>query len=461
MKVAQIKDVLIRRWRPFAVAFLVAAIVLNAIAVLVVPTEYAAESSVLMAAGGDHDTPSDATSATKPILSADLPYLATTATVLANVARDIGWPRDPRALLRLMHHIKANLSAPPAGAIALAPGAIVVIRFTGLSSADSAAGANAVAEEMTRFYHDRATERFSVLTADLQQQVNARRARINRVDSEIQRLTAAAPYLATHDDTHSLSAEYQTLAQERAEVEATAKGEAAAAAVTSRRPAEAELAARRQITESDPAYRDVADQFGHDFARLATVQAEYSGAYPGLPELRHTVAGERQAVQGRRSALQQKPPALDTGYAAALGEVTRAQSLAAGDAAKLEGLNQVLGQTQDQLNAGKLLASRFDDLQRERDVQTSAYGVLSARLAEARADQAQAGSIGSVSVLDRAAYGKPVFYTVLPVRIGLALLLALCIAFATIFWLDRREYRMWSVTIVENVYGAPIVATLN
>jgi uncharacterized protein involved in exopolysaccharide biosynthesis len=113
------------------------------------------------------------------------------------------------------------------------------------------------------------------------------------------------------------------------------------------------------------------------------------------------------------------------------------------------------------LNAGKSLASRFDDLQRERDVQTAAYGVLSARLAEARADQAQAGSIGSVSVLDRAAYGKPVLYTVLPVRIALALLLALCIAFATIFWLDRREYRMWSVTIVENVYGAPIVATLN
>jgi len=461
MRLAQVKDVLVRRRRPFAVAFLVAALVLDALAVLVVPTEYAAQSSVLMAAGGDHDTPADATSSTKPILSADLPYLATTPTVLTNVARDIGWGQDPHALLRLMHHIKANLSAPPAGAIALSPGAIVVIRFTGLSSADSAAGANAVADEMTRFYHDRATARFRVLTADLQQQVEARRARINRVDTEIQRLTAAAPYLAAHDDAHSLSAQYQTLAEERAEVEAVAKGEAAAASVTNRRPAEAELAARREITESDPAYRDVVDQFGRDFARLAAVQSQYSDAYPGLPELRHTVAGERSAVQGRRAILQQKPPALDTGYAAALGEATRAQSVAAGDAAKLQGLNQVLRETQAELNTGKTLASRFDDLQRERDVQTSAYGVLSSRLAEARADQAQAGSIGSVSVLDRAPYGKPVFYTVLPVRIALALLLSLCIAFAMILWLDRREYRMWSVTIVETVYGAPVVATLS
>lgn len=460
MTLARARDIVSHRRRAFAYAF-IAAFVASLVVAVIVKTQYAAQSSILMAAGGDHDAPADATSSTKPILSADLPFLATTPSVLAAVAGDIGEPKDPISLQSLQRRIKANLSAPPAGAFAQAPGAIVVVKFTAPSAEESIAGANAVASEMARFYRDRATFRFRLLTRDLQRQVDGRRRKVDGIERELQQLTATAPYLATKDDERSLSAEFQTLAAERAEVEATAKGDAAAAEVASRRPSEAADAARREITESDPAFHNVAAQFGTDYAQLTAVRAQYSRSYPGLPELEHTVARERVAVQDRKHTLLQLSPTLNPGYAAALGEANHAASVAAGDAAKLLAVGAALREMRSQLSASQSAAVRFNDLKRDRDVQTAAYSALSARLAEARADEAQAGSVGSVSVFDPAAYGKPVIYTTLPMRIVLAIVASLFIAFVAVWWIERTDYRLHSISIIETVYGAPIVATLN
>ena len=119
---------MIRQRRALFLRIFAAAAVVLAIAAVFVEAGFVATSSVLLVAEAPSTSAVGADSATKPILSADLPFLATTPAVLAAVARDLGLPTTMRSLDKLRHRIKPALSSPPAP-ISQAPGALLVISF--------------------------------------------------------------------------------------------------------------------------------------------------------------------------------------------------------------------------------------------------------------------------------------------------------------------------------------------
>jgi hypothetical protein len=164
-----------------------------------VQPRFAAQASVLMVAEpvppGFNQPPQ---MATKPILSTDLPLLATTPTVLLRVARDLRLPASSADLDRLQHRIKARVS-PSSSPSGLSSAGVLVVTFVAPAAAEAVAGANAAATEITEFYRESATRRFSALIDDLQRQVQAREREARSLDLQLQRATAADPFLDAKD----------------------------------------------------------------------------------------------------------------------------------------------------------------------------------------------------------------------------------------------------------------------
>ncbi|HEY4438918.1 MAG TPA: hypothetical protein VGN14_00595 [Candidatus Elarobacter sp.] len=423
--------------------------------------KFAAQSTVLMAA--EQSAPNDpqaGRSPIKPILSGDLPMLATTPTVLLRVARDLNLQTDGAAIDALQHRVKAKLSVPTSLPTGEAAAGVLVIKFSGATERDAVDGANAVAGEVTAFYRDNATARFGALIADLEGQLAHRRQSLNAIDLRIANMAAANPLLDPKSGTGPLTAQYQRLAGERADAYATALGDRDAAHVLGRRLAETAPAAHRDITESDPTFHNLRDQYARDYAQLKRLRAQYSSAYPGLPELEHAVAQERAAMLKQERGLRALSPAASTVYVAASDEKTRAESTVASDDAHLRGLDGMLTDTDRQLHGGRGAAAELIALQRDHDAGSSAFTVLSSRLAEAVADKAEAGSVGSVNVLDRATYAKQAIYTLPLFVAAVAVGLTLALAALALLLLERFDRRLHTARIVEDVYGVPVVATL-
>jgi uncharacterized protein involved in exopolysaccharide biosynthesis len=461
MKIADVTRTIRERRKLFLRALAVAA-VLGAVAAFFLESRFVATSSVLMVSETSPSaTTVPADGATKPILSTDLPYLATTPAVVEALARDLAIPDDMMSLEKLKHHIKATLSTPPSPLVQ-SPGAILVLAFKGSSPEQAVNGANDLAREVTSFYRDRATVRFRLLIANLKGQLTARRRVISGIEARLQRLSAAHPFLGDKFEETSLGAQYDKLQAQQAELAATARSDAAAAAIVDQRPGEVTLAARHDLFEADPTLKTLRQQYAHDVGQLSLAKAQYNGNYPGLPELEHTVAADRRAVDRQLAALQhEQPVAGSIAFANALDETNRAQSIAVSDTAKLHALDSVLNTMQRRLDASRDAVAEFDDLQRQHDVEATAYAALEARLTDATGSAAEAASIGSTTVLDQADYAKPVPYTIPLVRVGLVLLLSLAVAVGVVLLAERLDRRLRTITFIEKTYGIPVVATLN
>jgi len=460
MTLEHIVEAIWRRRLVLCVA-LVAGAVLSFATIRLVPSKYTAQSSVLMAA--EQTVPSDpqaGRSPIKPILSSDLPMLATTPTVLSRLAKDLGLQPTPDVLQHLQRRIKARLSVTTSLPSGEPAAGVLMTTFAAPSEAEALHGANALAQEITTFYRDNSTSRFTALIADLETQLDRRRARLRTIDVRINRIVTANPWLDPRAGSAALAAHYQQLAAERAETLATLASDEAAARTYGRRPAESAAAAHRDITESDPTFHNLRDQYARDYAQMVRLRGQYSSAYPGLSEIEGSVANERAAMLAQERKLRGLSPAASPIYVGALDEKTKADSSAAADVAKLRGYDALVGETGAGIQQSQRAATEVVALQRERDAATSAFGVISSRLAEAVADKAEAGSVGSVNVLDQAAYAKPAVYMWPLVVTAFVIVMALAIAAATLVALEKLDRRFHTTTIIEGVYGIPVVATL-
>jgi hypothetical protein len=93
-----------------------------------------------------------------------------------------------------------------------------------------------------------------------------------------------------------------------------------------------------------------------------------------------------------------------------LDEQVKAQAQLESDQAKLNATNASLNQLHAQIGSGNV-ANDVARIRRDRDNAETAYTALARRLSEAVADRAQAASVGSVIVIDRASFAKPSTFT--------------------------------------------------
>jgi hypothetical protein len=250
--------------------------------------------------------------------------------VLIRFRDDMG---DTSSFDTLRTHIRAKVNP---------ESSIMPVQYTATNPETAVRGANALGDEIVRFYRETATTRFDSLIADFNAQLSTRRAELTRLDGELAGAAKSYPYIDVNTEgapANAASSVYGRLIAIRAqrdELRATVQADAAAAHAAPQLINDAMPLAERDVVNNDSAYRNVRDQYAKDFAALKKVSAFGSDHFPGLVELKATVAKEAGMVDAARRNAASAGPASNATYVAALDAQAKADSLYASDRAKLQ-----------------------------------------------------------------------------------------------------------------------------
>jgi hypothetical protein len=452
--VARVVDAVRHQWLVVACVLAIGTVAV-AFALINSHPKYTATTTVLMVAEPPETSSGTATSTgTKPLLSMDLPSVVTAATVLARFREDMGGTSSFETLQR---HIRARVSF---------DSSVMPVQYSDETAENAIRGANALSDEVVRFYRETATTRFDSLIADFNSQLARRRAELTQLDGRLAAAAKIYPYIdvaapgTVANGTESVYQRLIAIRTERDTLRATIDAEAANARATSRLISNAEPLAERDVVNSDSTYRNVSDQYAKDVAEVKKLSAFGRDRYPGLDELRNTVAREAVIVSGARRQAASAGPGSNATYVSALDAQANANALFNSDRAKLRALENQLEQLQEQIGKGRI-ATDVARIRRDRDSSESAYATISERLAKTIADRAEAASTGSVIVMDRARFApRDAFAGGTVIAIALVFL-TLWLALTLAVMLDGKHEWFRDAQTIEAVYGAKLIGSIS
>jgi uncharacterized protein involved in exopolysaccharide biosynthesis len=99
-------------------------------------------------------------------------------------------------------------------------------------------------------------------------------------------------------------------------------------------------------------------------------------------------------------------------------------------------------------------------IRRDRDSAQAEYETLASRLSKTIADRAEAGSTGSVVVIDRARFAQKAAWTSGTVLAISILLFAIWIAVTAAVVIDNGQESFRDAESIESLYGTPLLGVL-
>jgi uncharacterized protein involved in exopolysaccharide biosynthesis len=113
----------------------------------------------------------------------------------------------------------------------------------------------------------------------------------------------------------------------------------------------------------------------------------------------------------------------------------------------------------EQIGTGNI-ATNVARIRRDRDSAEAAYESLASRLSKTIADRAEAGSTGSVVVIDRAQFAQKATWTGGTV-LGISILLfAIWLAVTSAVVIDNGQESFRDTESIESLYGTPVLGAL-
>jgi uncharacterized protein involved in exopolysaccharide biosynthesis len=216
--------------------------------------------------------------------------------------------------------------------------------------------------------------------------------------------------------------------------------------------------ARHEILLSDPAYLNVRNIAAKDQAQLASDRAGYTGSFPGLPGAEAKVASETAAADSAAAQALANPNAYSPSAAGTAAQHEHQLALIAGDEARVAQLDAVIAGQQSDLNDVPTTGTTYDQLRAQRDAVQTGYTELATRRATALANRAEASSLGSVVVLDRAIKADTQLASGRTRAASVALILILALAIGAAFLVESLDPRIRRAEEIEELYGIPVVA---
>ncbi|HMD03495.1 MAG TPA: hypothetical protein VKG44_11080, partial [Candidatus Baltobacteraceae bacterium] len=400
-----------------------------------VPRSYSAGANVLVVNGNTRNDPT--------LSSPDLPSIATSTVVLERVKSNLNLNVP---LQTLKKHITAK--SPPYKS------SIMRIEYSDSSATLAATIANGVADELAHYYNQLSTIRYDNDLRALDSELAKQKTRIETIDA---RLKGTTDVSSSDDKGTGLKIDaLNALETQRALATASLQGDAAAAqAVAVDAQTRSEIA-RREILQSDTFYQTLVAGAAKEAANLAEVRAQYTDRYPGLPPLQAKVDNLNAAVSQEADKAMSSPHAFSPAVASAIADQRKAEAIVAADKAKVAALSDEIARQREQLQEPVAL----ELLRLERDAALAEYRTIAARRATSLADRADALSLGSVVVVDRAMASQAqlaIGARRLTVMFGLASLL---VALGCAFLAEQLNPRLRRAAQIESLYGMPVVATL-
>jgi capsular polysaccharide biosynthesis protein len=415
--------------------------------------KYTATATVLMVPQATGADPSlSATSAT-PVLSTDLPSLATNPTVLSRFRDDMGELAD---IDELRAHISAKVNV---------PSSIMPVQYTAKERDAAVRGANTLSDEVVRFYREIATARFDSLITDFNSQLATRRTELARLDGQLATAAKTYPYIdvaapgESASGSDSVYGRLIAIQAERDTLGASVSADAAAAQATALLIRNATPLAERDVVNADSTYLSVREQYAKDFGSLQKLGAFGSERYPGIVELRATVAREAAMVAAARKQALSVGPASNATYVAALDAKVTADALLASDRAKLQAHDAELAQLHGQIGHGSI-ATDVARIRRDHGSAEAAYAIIAARLAKTIADRSEAASTGSVIVFARAQSASPAGAPGGAVIAVAIMFLTVWLAFTLAVMIDGNQEWFNDAETVELIYGSKPIGSI-
>lgn len=439
-RISLVLDTILRRWPVVAVT-----LGLGLVAVYFlfehVPREFQASSHVLIMSESDGRDPT--------VTSLDLPAVATSTVVLSHVIDRL---KVNMSVIQLQKAIKARVGA---------RSSIMEISYRDSSADRAVAVPNAVADELSNYYDEISTQRADADVRRLDVTLDQTRRRFFQINNRLAAMTAQNTALGSEHAFEALSTRLDDLEAQRGIANATLQGDAAGVgALSPSSPAVAKIA-RHEILAGDEYFRTLVTGTSKDKAELAFDRAQYTDRLPGLRELQDKVAAENALVASQRERLLHDPDAFSAAQAQAGLDSRKAQAIVDGDKSRVSALDSLISGINAQLGTLPAASARYAWLRLQRDAAQADYLTLSARRTSAEASRAEALSLGSVVVIDRA-----VRATTAVVGMGRSSLVAvtaffvLLISFGMAFAAEYFDPRLRRADQIENLYGAEVIATL-
>jgi capsular polysaccharide biosynthesis protein len=397
---------------------------------------YVAGANLLVVNGTTRDDPT--------LSSPDLPSIATSTVVLSRTEKELGLTIP---LVELKRHLVVK---PPAFR-----SSILRVEYTDTNANRAISISNGVADQLTAYYREISTARYDQDLASLESEMTKQRDLTRRIDQQVRAhgASAAVPGANEADLAANRMSDLETT---RALAIATLQGDVAnATAVRAGASAKAKVA-RYEILREDQAYKDLKLSASASQVALANARATYTSAYPALPALAQKSKILDSAASQEANRAINSSDAYSPAVATLASDQQKANATVAADRAKLAAYDQLLARER----VRSISLPSLGALRLERDAASAAYLAISARRATALANRADALSLGSVVVLDRAIATDAQTGLGKNRLLALFSLIALALAVGSAFLLDALDPRFRRATQIEDVYGHPVVGTL-
>lgn len=404
-----------------------------------VPPTYNGVAQVLMVNENTARDPS--------IASVDMPSVATSTAVLDRVWNDI---HEAVPLI----HLKKTVSAKVAQRSSL-----MAISYSDPSADLAVDVPNAVADEVARYYREISTRRYVENVRYLKNAMIAQRALLKQLQQEVQQRAAAGAFSGSAQAIDNFSSHLADLNEQRALAYATVQADAALATATASRPLAFQRFVRHELLQSDNKYATLADAAAKDYAALSIHDAEYTGRYPGLPNERLKVAAEEGATASEMRRALGSQNSYSQAQAEQAVDLQKARAALQGDRAKLAQIDGVIAFEKASVANSRASSSNLGIVLSDRDAAAARYQSLSDRLANALANSAEAASLGTVVVVDRALIAdtqRAVHWALWVVAFAAVLASALGLVYAV----ETLDPRLIHARQIEDLYGKPVIATI-
>jgi capsular polysaccharide biosynthesis protein len=402
-----------------------------------IPKQYVAGANLLVTNGNTRDDPT--------LQSPDLPSIATSTVVLSRAQKALDLDLT---IITLKHRLVAK---PPAF-----KSSILSLMFTDADPERAVLVVNGIADQMAKYFAEVSTARFDSDLHALDVELDKQRGLILSINAKIR--AHGDPSVAVLDDrgADTISDRVAALESETALSQAVLSGDRAHlgafdAGIKGRSSVE-----KSEILQNDHTYKELQTAVAIASSQYETAKATYTANFPGLSELKTKADRLKQSLDTEKRNALTSPDAFSP---AALGfDTERRNALATeqADSAKATDLSNLLRVQRDRLSA----LPSLEFLRLQRTAAQADYLSISARRATSLANRADALSLGSVVVVDRAITAEAVTGFSGLKLMALVVLVALALGIASAFVAEALDPRLRRPTQIEDLYGISVVGSL-
>lgn len=431
---------LIYRRRVVVMVSLAVGLTLLALALLLIPRMYEATTQVLIVSDANGRDPS--------VTSNDLPAVATSTVVLSRALKDLD---DPMALGWMKDRVRTRVAA---------RSSIMAISYRDTEPDRAVAVSNAIADNLSRYYETISTSRADATIAKLDASIAASRKRLDVIGAKIAQLSDRTPLIQSTNAYDSMSTRLDDLYNQRQFARAALVNDSAARDAIAGSPVTSSLA-RYEKLQNDPTYRELLAEIARDKAQVAPMEAIYTEGYPTLEDLRSKLRNEQVQRAAEERAVLSSPESFSASEAANILEERKADATLIGDKAKIAAIDRLIATIGARLHTLPGAAAQAQQLKLEQAAANADYLTLMSQRTAAVASRAEALSLGSVVVFDRAVRADATVVGLTGMRlivVAFALLIAFALSFA--YLSEMLDSRLHNARQIEKLFGAPLIATL-